>query len=357
VLTALRFFAAAEVVIYHGHLPWQSDFLVGLTFGGYQAVTFFFLLSGFILTYVYTGNSEHIPLTVTTRDFWKARIARISPAYYFGLLVSLPAFVYAALISKMMPMTWLFLGLGLVPIFQQAWWPPAAMLWNLPAWSLSVEFLFYALFPLLARITAGLSWSYFIVLAYGLVGAMTLLRFGVLSPHRLVVYEGSSFDLFFPPFHVPQFIFGMAMGRLYLFGPILSSKISAYMFWVGALGLLLVFGMRAWLPWWTQTDAALIPFFALTIIGGARGEIALKWLALPAVTLLGEASYSIYILHFPILFWWDWFTRRILHSSFSAFPNFATYFLLVIVASVLCYLYVERPMRKLILGHRAHRMV
>jgi peptidoglycan/LPS O-acetylase OafA/YrhL len=358
ILTSLRFFAAAEVVVYHGNLPWQMDFIHGLTLAGYQAVTFFFVLSGFILTYVYTGNSEHISINVTARTFWKARIARISPAYFFALLVSLPAFAYGALISKVVPITSLFLGLALVPIFQQAWWPPAATLWNVPAWSLSVEFLFYALFPLLERITARLSRSYFIALAYGLVVAMTMLRFNILSPNAPVgsyVSSVQNFDFFFPLFHIPQFIYGMALGRLYLFGSTFSPKISASMFWVGTLGLVLVFGARSLLPWWTQTDAALVLLFGLTIFGGARGETSLRWLAFPTITLLGEASYSIYILHIPIWFWWNWFTRRIFHSSLPAFQNFATYFVLVVVASVLCYLYVEKPMRRWILGHREHR--
>jgi peptidoglycan/LPS O-acetylase OafA/YrhL len=144
--------------------------------------------------------------------------------------------------------------------------------------SLCVEFLFYALFPLLARVTAGISRDYFIVLTYGLVLAMTIVRLNAFSPHGPLSPDASNFELFFPPFHVPQFIFGMALGRIYLFGPTLSPRFAAAMFWIGTLGLLLVFGLRSSLPWWTQADAALVLLFALTIIGGAASIRAVRML-------------------------------------------------------------------------------
>jgi peptidoglycan/LPS O-acetylase OafA/YrhL len=50
VLTSLRFFAAADVVVYHEiSAEIQNPFLHDLSAGAYQAVTFFFVLSGFIL--------------------------------------------------------------------------------------------------------------------------------------------------------------------------------------------------------------------------------------------------------------------------------------------------------------------
>jgi peptidoglycan/LPS O-acetylase OafA/YrhL len=355
ILTSLRFFAAAEVVAFHGDLPWQTDVFRGLTSAGNQAVTFFFVLSGFILTYVYTGTSEHIPLNVMARAFWKARFARISPAYCLGLLLSFPTFAYSALISKIMPIKSLILGLALVPTLQQAWWPPASNLWNAPAWSLSVEFFFYVLFPALAWMTARVPRKYFIAYAYCSVIAMTICRFSILSPDSLPESFAWNFEMFSPPLHLPQFIFGMALGRLYLFGPIVSRKIHVAMLCIGIVGLVFVFGGRSLLPWWTRTDGLLVLLFGMVIFGGARAEEAVKVLSSPSLILMGEASYSIYMLHMPLQFWWGWFMQKVLRLSLPVFPNFVLYCAFVIAGSLLSYLYVEKPLRRWILGHREHR--
>src|SRR5262249_15025968 len=62
ILTTLRFFAAAEVVAFHAAQArpgWTTPvgILSGLVSGGYPAVVFFFVLSGFILAYVHSGEN------------------------------------------------------------------------------------------------------------------------------------------------------------------------------------------------------------------------------------------------------------------------------------------------------------
>jgi peptidoglycan/LPS O-acetylase OafA/YrhL len=84
VLTSLRFWAAIVVVLNHldaGHLDYLPEFVRGWCVSGYEAVTFFFVLSGFILTYVYASGHEHQSLNVPVRHFQIARLARIGPAY------------------------------------------------------------------------------------------------------------------------------------------------------------------------------------------------------------------------------------------------------------------------------------
>jgi len=357
ILTSLRFFAAAEVVIYHevytmGRLGGVNFFLRDLASAGYEAVTFFFVLSGFILTYVYSGRLEHGCLTTSSREFWKARFARISPAYFLGLLVALPHFVYSTLISKTTAIPDFILGLALVPILQQAWWPPTAMAWNAPAWSLSVEFLFYACFPILALITGRLSRNYFVVLAYGLVISVAILRYIISSPSNAFDSPAVNFEMFFPLFHLPQFLFGMALGRLYLFGPTVSRKYHSAMLYAGAVGLMLVFGGRSMLPAWAHTDATLVLLFGCVIFGGAKADGALSVLAFPPLILLGEARYAMYILHMPLGWWWDWLTRRL---TLPPLTSVVVYFSIVMGMSIVTYQYVEKPLRRRLLGHREHK--
>ena len=353
ILTSLRFFIAADVVVYHEVAPHlENEFLRGLAAAGYQAVTFFFVLSGFILTYVYANDSEKGNLTGSVKEFWRARIARILPAYLLGLAIAFPHFLYSAFVSHIVTIHNFVVGLVLVPIAQQAWWPPAAMAWNAPAWSLSVEFLFYLCFPALMFGAACLPRNTFVILAYAFVVAMVFIRFVISSPDSTFDSFAWNFEKFFPLFHLAQFIFGMALGRLYFFGPTLPSRIHALMLVAGIIAVLVILGARVWLPPWVQTDAILVLVFGLIIFGAAGAQEAAGVLTLPALTLLGEASYSLYILHMPLGWWWAWLTRGMV---LPAIPGFAAYFVSAVLISILSYRYVENPLRRWILGHRAHR--
>lgn len=357
VLTTLRFFAAAEVVIYHApnHAELPTDFIRGVFSAGYEAVTFFFILSGFVLTYVYTGSSERDYLNASARTFWRARFARIAPAYYLALILALPAFLYGAAVARIIPVHLLVLGLVLVPLFMQAWWPPAAFLWNGPAWSLSVEFFFYAIFPVLARLTNRLPRDSLLVFAFALVVVMALGRAAMPSPQAFGTNADAwrNFQAYFPLFHLPQFILGMALGRRFLFGPAVAPRLHAAMLYAGLAALVALFGFRSILPpWaaWLRTDVGLAVLFGLIIYGGAgvgsRGAI----LASPALVLLGEASYAMYILHSPILFWWTWLTSKVMGVKFPFVVDLGLSLALVLGASLLTYLYVETPLRRWLRG-------
>jgi len=352
----LRFFAAADVVVFHGISPEiQNTYLHGLAAAGYQAVTFFFMLSGFILTYVYNGRLEKEYLNVPTREFWRARIARILPAYFLGLAIALPHMLYSTFISKMDSVQALIVSLVLVPLLVQAWWPPAAMAWNPPAWSLSVECFFYFSFPMLARTIAQLSRSSFLLLAFALVVVVAAIREAIPLPTN--DFSNSlewNFKLFFPVFHLPQFIFGMALGRVYLFNSASSDRVHAAMLSAGAVGVIVMFGTRSILPIWMQNDAALALLYGLVIFGGAQAGAPFKVLVFPLLTLLGEASYALYIIHLPIAWWWNWLTRGLF---LPRFVSFFLYFLIVTVLSIFIYRWVERPARRWILGHREHQAV
>jgi peptidoglycan/LPS O-acetylase OafA/YrhL len=77
----MRFVAATAVVLHHYEHK-RELFPAWVHSFGYQAVTFFFMLSGFILTYVHSNTENQVTssLNVSNRKFWTLRIARIFPA-------------------------------------------------------------------------------------------------------------------------------------------------------------------------------------------------------------------------------------------------------------------------------------
>lgn len=170
-LTSLRIFAAMHVVLLHcalvmvrrsadqyinatkhsaAPLHWAA-FILGrgitniISAGGWS-VSFFFVLSGFILFYNY-GDDRQSPLNAT--KFWIARFARIYPVYLLGMIVMTPFLFHRWMVDPRFVTHKIVTG-GVVSLtLLQAWFPHYASLWNGPGWSMSVEAFCYALFPLL----------------------------------------------------------------------------------------------------------------------------------------------------------------------------------------------------------------
>lgn len=133
-LTSLRFFAAFLIVIHHS-VDLFGIKNIGINFG--QGVSFFFVLSGFILTYVYPKLETWLEI----KRFWRARVARVWPAYLVSFCLGFWLLHYQwvneiALANLLMV---------------QAWLPLSSYYfsYNAVAWSVSTEFFFYLVFPIL----------------------------------------------------------------------------------------------------------------------------------------------------------------------------------------------------------------
>ena len=350
VLTSLRFWAAAIVVLNHldaAHLSYLPEIVKGWCQSGYEAVTFFFVLSGFILTYVYSSSREHESLNVSVRDFQVARLARIGPAYYLALVLLLPPFVYGFAVSGIVSADTFVVATIAVPTLVQAWFPPVSFSWNGPAWSLSVEVFFYALFPTLLCKTRTLSRSGFLTIATVAVLASAVARVYMPSMVLANTQNWQYFFHYFPLFHLPSFLVGMALGRMYLFAPAPAETLNRLWFLSAVIGLSLLLGYRSALPSWLLTDAVLVPLYGLVIFTGARIQGSLhSALAHPLMVLLGHASYSIYILHIGIAFWWQWLAHKVFHVSLSPAAELVLILALVSGISVGVFLYFERPLRR-----------
>src|ERR1700728_5212719 len=85
-LTGIRCFAALNLVFFHFSDPHSFGPLSPIVNGGYISVSFFLLLSGFILTYNYAEKGQKG--TLSARSFWKARFSRLYPVYAFSLVLS-----------------------------------------------------------------------------------------------------------------------------------------------------------------------------------------------------------------------------------------------------------------------------
>ena len=349
------------VALYFGNSPlsFPGNFLNIVTSAGHEAVTFFFVLSGFILTYVYAGSAESEGFAARKSDFWGARFARIAPTFYLGLLVTLPFFLYSFFVVHSPGVSQLISSLVLAPTFLQAWWPPAVYLWNFPAWSLSVEFFFYALFPLLASAAVLVPRKPLLFLALALVVVTAVVRAEIFAAVETAPDPAHSFAVYFPPLSLPQFILGIALARMFLYGSSMSPQTYRAILLLGLAGVVVAFGWQSDLPlWlrWIRTETGTVGILFGTIIFGAAGLAgSFRLLESRAMVFLGDASYSMYILHIPVSLWWKWVATKVLGVSLPPLVNFVVMFALVIGVAALNQAYLEPPLRRWLLRRRTSK--
>jgi len=311
-LTALRFLAALHVLLFHVaalRIYSGGGFYRVFAETGYVGVGLFFVLSGFILVYMYDGRRFR------ARDFWQARFARVYPAYAFALLLSAPAFLYVCLRTDAPSHAWfrqhLIASLLLVPALLQAWVPPAALAWNGPAWSLSAEAFFYLAFPLLFRFFSSKTNGALFRVCIGawLVGLAFPVAYLLLDPdansaagdgqQALFWWHATKFN---PLTRLPEFVVGMTAGLLFVRNA-LPRRWAAPLAIAGFAAVALAIANHARIPGLVLHNALLAPAFALVIYGLALDSKLSRAFAIPALVLLGEASYSLYLLHVTLLGW------------------------------------------------------
>jgi peptidoglycan/LPS O-acetylase OafA/YrhL len=332
-LTTLRFFAALVVVIFHYNLT-HAILPVFVADFGYEAVTFFFVLSGFILAYAH--GVPHAALNIGPREFFAARLARICPAYYIGLLLVVLLFMVAGILARLAP-----LPAALVLAMTQSWIPQFALSLSPPAWSLSNEMFFYLLFPALWSTTRHVNPATSLVISVGLVLVAALARNAIPIDNE----TWNNFRLYFPLLNLPQFILGVSIGYFFLLIRC-SDRVHAGFFFGGlaTLCLMLVAETRTG---WIAESAPLSAIFGSIIFGaaGMKGFMRSLLSASPLI-LLGEASYGIYVLHFPIWLWWNHYTKIVYQLGWSSSADFSAYLLLVVSASIAVLVFIERPARR-----------
>lgn len=344
-LTSLRFFAALYVVLFHVHHDVQvpggpgglGELARRLLDRGYVAVSFFFVLSGFILAHSYARRAP-----IEARPFYVARFARIYPVYALGLLLAAPLFLVRIRHGGSYGLGSLEVVLALT--LTQAFVPSLWYAVNIPGWSLSAESFFYALFPRLFDRLAAL------VRTPGHAAAtLAGCWLGALLPWLVVEYGlgiplgardaslVANFVRYCPLFSLFEFAFGVTLGIAYAQGFLPLAWIRRLLpLWLGLLVALLSLEE---VPHMALHDGVLAPIFGCLLLAFADGRPS-RVLDAPGLVTLGEASYALYITHQPL-----WVYTKVAAERSFATPNWwlvaALYVALAIAVSVLVQRVVE----------------
>ncbi|MFI1863977.1 acyltransferase family protein [Streptomyces jumonjinensis] len=347
-LTGLRFPAAFVVFLYHAALlaflgvPWLSSgsaataYYDAVAHAGALGVTFFFMLSGFVLTWSARD-------TDTAPRFWRRRFLKIVPNYV--LVWALAMVVFAAPFTDM--------TVGLLNLFMiQVWYPDFAINFgvNPAGWSLGVEAVFYLLFPLLLhwikKIPAHRLNLWVLGVAAGIVATPLLSELLVPAGTAMMDTEPDTsvnqyfFSYILPLPRVLDFALGILVARSVMAGRWRDIG----MLWSGVL-LAASYAVGYFTPPIYSTRAVCVIPAALLIAAGAIADNEGRFTLFRnrAMVWLGDISFAFYLVHYTVMVgvW------KLLGSKSYSVPGAVGLMVLFMAVAILVswalYALIERP--------------
>lgn len=287
-INGLRFLAVSMVVLFHFKFPFF--------FGGYAGVDVFFVISGFLMSKIFLktldkNGSRGILL------FYKDRFSRIYPALLSAILLTA-----VFILATEPPSTFLEFGqealASLAFLSNMFYWrssgyfdTTADLRWLLHTWSLSVEWQFYILFPLLVYIIKKIFKTGYLLTTYLLMAAFSFAICITLAKHY------PTFAFYSLPTRAWELFLGAAIS---LTRNNHSLKISRF-FEMAGIGALILFTILAKESSSWPGFLTLIPVVATAAIIYANIDNKNSLLRFKPLQFIGSISYSLYLYHWLIV--------------------------------------------------------
>ncbi len=334
----LRGLAALEVAIVHSDLLTKHISTQSVLTGWYQhiggiGVEVFFIVSGFIMC-------MRVPFSTGWRDFMMNRIRRIFPLYWILTSVAVLIFIMQpswVLVGRTFSLEWLLSSYLILPQHRE---PPLG-----PGWTLEHEMVFYAL------------------VALGLA---------VLSAH---IYGRLAFGVFVGALGVLGCAFGPGLDQPAWMSHLVSPYMLAFSFgwlvrcceemdsrrvWPALLGFfaaVALLGLALGADW---SDRLVLRFLLAGAIFlsfiAARHLATLKTVFGRFMLLLGEASFSLYLIHWFVLSALGKFLGMVLPDVDQPAPLRILGVAVACYAGILCFRYVEQPIDRFLRSKGPLRM-
>ncbi|MBT3415661.1 MAG: acyltransferase [Nitrospina sp.] len=354
-ITPLRGIAAIIVAIHHFQFRISDFELTQKTwffYNGFLWIDFFFILSGFVIAHVYLQNFISGTNWKNYKIFIFSRIARIYPLHIFiifGLVIlefiKMGIVSYGGINITEEP----FSGeRGIWPLFSsifllQNWFFQDLAAWNPVSWSISMEFFLYIIFPFaLMRLYKGNLLSlackaFFLILV---IWAQTVIA----PPGSSGYYHLRSVK------NIAEFFIGILAYRLY------AENVWKNLFHKDGF-FLLCLSLSVACIHLNFNYSLVIPCFALLVIAGAANDrVSSNILNTEPLNHLGNISYSVYMLHYPIIMLAQKSTKVFFGSNLNTYlsnnllltppAQVFIYLLIVIMAASISYKKIEVPFRE-----------
>ncbi|GAB3834874.1 acyltransferase family protein [Dactylosporangium cerinum] len=355
-LTGLRWWAALGVFLYHAvTLPGifaPSATMKPIQFilapAGSLGVSFFFVLSGFVLTWSARPKD-------TAVSFWRRRAVRIYPNHWAGLLLAVGVMVLVSDYTQLHDVV-------RVVLLVQTWTPSfiVATGVNGVSWTLACEMFFYLCFPLLVLLIRRIAparlyyWAAGIVAVVFLFPVLTsLLPAQPVMPYGPPVSEAASwFVERFPVTRMAEFALGIVLARIVLAGR--WFRLPSWVAWaVLAAGYVVAMYNQGNL--YGRIAITLIPV-AVLVANAATSDVAGRpsLASRPTLVFLGNISFAFYIVHLTVLS----NIGRLFPAARTTAIGFGIMVLALVVAFALAWLLhvaIEKPVYRRFATSRAER--
>ena len=342
-LTGVRGIAALWVVLFHLQQfagEFGLDTLKGLPGlrSGWAGVDLFFVLSGFILMLVHERDFPRLSWSPLFRFAW-LRFFRVYPlATVVLLLILLLVLVdrqFAAYWSNAaVPHNFTVSAFFRTLFLANRWWSPTDGDWNQPEWSLSVEILGYAAFPLIALVATRIR-DVRLLLGLALVCLLFPTAFAFVShgkPFNDDIFWGAGTRM------AGAFTGGIVLARLHQLTPATLRDTQGSI----ATGALAALAVCLCLP--PYGYSLLTPCFGALVYGLAadRGK-ANTLFSTPLAVWLGEISFPLYLVHVMPLSWLRFRLFTDHAGELEKVTAIALVTIFVFALAWLLHLYVEKP--------------
>lgn len=349
-LTSLRFFAASCIVLGHGGSKSFFNYSVDL-FDLRQAVSFFFVLSGFILSHAY----RNLNYRTGFRAFMAARISRLWPAYVVTALLAI------ATTSPIQSLDGAIIAIANI-LMLQSWVPFSEWHYSLNSvsWSISTEMFFYFVFPFVLAVALSKRSTWLWICAVLCLGVMLAIATALnVSPVEGRGITAWGLLYVFPLTRLTEFLIGM---WAYRFALVLHEQSSVWSpVKAGLIELTAVagvIGMVVLCSWlgkgvlldiapqssvWVQTAGGGGAFaFLIAVLYRERGIVS-RALRTRSLVYLGEISFALYLLH-QIVIRWLFMSHRVEVEADLSFA-YGLYWVISLIGAAAIYHFVEKPLR------------
>ena len=341
---------------------------------GHLGVDFFFMLSGFVISYAYDDRwksprhrdtetpslRQQSVSTVNVWSFFKRRLIRLQPMVVMGAIIGLITYLLQGGVrwdGTQMPFHWIlvafFLAMFLIPAYPGASYDVRGngemYPLNGPSWSLFFEYIGNILYALFIRklsnkglsflvVITGLLWTGFVIFdisKYDMIGIGWTLD--------TVNFFGGLLRMLFP------FTLGMLMSRNF---NAKSQKPTAKSFYIAAIVMFILFSM----PYITKTGnisvngiyelACIVLVFPLIVWFGASGKPTGKF-SMKACKFLGDISYPLYIVHYPVMYlFYSWLIDNELYTLGETWHIVLLVMATNIALAYICLKLYDEPVRR-----------
>lgn len=335
-IDGLRAIALILVLFYHFKFTFLS------VPGGFLGVDIFFVISGFVITrkiWFDLGNS-----TFRIFDFYKSRVVRLFPSFFLTLIITA---IFASIIllpDELSSFTTSYISsFGLfsnIYFWRNTGYfnPSVDFIPLIHIWSLSVEEQYYLIFPFIVILLFKSRKSPKVAL--GLLFLTTLFLYLALANH----FPVATFYLL--PFRIWEFVLGSVIAIIVQKGSNRTIVRNQYRELISILSLIVILALNIFYDR-VSLDAQYTQLIVVTTSGFlllffSQTSYVNQFLNLRLLQSIGLASYSIYLVHQPVLVLW--------RHAISGELNNLEKAICLLVTLILAYgmsVFVENPLRKM----------